>query len=106
MDLNSITPKTFLGKTCEAVGCIIIIGMWICSIYYYSRLPDMISIHSNIQGVTDGYGGKIFVFLYPAIATLFYVGMTLATKKNLRCMKLYLTIVFAIVFAEVIVRSL
>ncbi len=106
MELNSIIPKTSFDKTCEAVGCIIIIGMWICSTYYYNRLPDTIPIHYNTQGVVDGYGGKIYIFLYPAIATLLYVGMTLVPKKSIRYIKLFVSIIFAVVLAKTIVGSL
>ncbi len=59
-----------------------------------------------MQVVIDGYGGKIYIFLYPTTATLLYVGMTLVPKKNLRYIKLFVTIIFAIVLAKTIAGSL
>ncbi|MFR9542168.1 MAG: DUF1648 domain-containing protein [Rikenellaceae bacterium] len=106
MDLNSITPTTSFDKTCEAVGCIITISMWICATYYHNLLPDTIPIHYNMQGVVDGYGGKIYIFLYTSLATLLYAVMTLVPKKSLRYIKLFVTIIFAIVLAKTIVGSL
>ena len=45
-------------------------AMWAISAREYSSLPDIIGIHFGVDGTADGFGGKGFVFLMPAISTV------------------------------------
>ncbi len=45
-------------------------AMWAISAKEYSSLPDIIGIHFGVDGTADGFGGKGFVFLMPAISTV------------------------------------
>jgi len=40
------------------------------SAWAYQLLPESIAIHWNAQGTSDGYGGRGFVFLMPAVSLL------------------------------------
>ena len=42
--------------------------MFIASAIIYPHLPEIIPTHWNAMGVVDGYGGKISIFIFPAIS--------------------------------------
>ncbi|MDD2494015.1 MAG: SdpI family protein [Tissierellia bacterium] len=46
---------------------IIFVVTLIVAIFSYGYLPDQIPIHFNVAGEIDNYGGKIYIFLFPAI---------------------------------------
>ena len=46
-----------------------LVAMWAIAIREYSSLPEVIGIHFGLNGEADGFGGKGFVFLMPALST-------------------------------------
>ncbi len=48
---------------------ILLAAMWVFAAAVYTRLPDRIPTHWNLQGQPDGWGGRLAAFLFPAIAT-------------------------------------
>lgn len=47
----------------------LLVAMWAIAIREYSSLPEIIGIHFGLNGEADGFGGKGFVFLMPALST-------------------------------------
>lgn len=64
----------------EFSGWVILAVVWGFVSYSYSSMPDTIPTHFNASGRPDGFGSKISIFLLPAIATVFYVGLTILNK--------------------------
>jgi uncharacterized membrane protein len=71
---------TTTDKVVEILGWFVLLATWIFTISSYSSLPDTIPIHYNGAGKADGFGGKINILLLPFIATILFVGMTVANK--------------------------
>ena len=63
---------------------LIIIGITIAMIcmplYFYTQLPDIISIHFNAAGEVDGHGSKQLIWIIPVIGILMYLGMNQLLK--------------------------
>ncbi len=55
-------------------SCILVLVMMlvVCG-YYYSILPEVIPIHFNEKGITDGYGPKGMIWSLPAIAFFIFL---------------------------------
>ena len=71
---------TTTDKVVEILGWFVFLAIWIFTISSYSSLPDTIPIHYNGVGKADGFGDKINILLLPFIATILFVGMTIANK--------------------------
>lgn len=63
-------PRTLSDIIVEVFNILIIIALWIFSIYFFSKSPQIIVSHFDIQGNPDGYGSKSFLFFLPALASL------------------------------------
>ena len=71
---------TTADKAMELIGWFALITIWIIVISSYSNLPDTIPIHYNAVGKADGFGNKINILILPLVATILFVGMTIANK--------------------------
>ncbi len=71
---------TTADKMVEILGWFALLSIWIFTIASYSSLPDTIPIHYNGAGKADGFGNKINILILPFIATILFVGMTIANK--------------------------
>ena len=71
---------TTTDKAVEILGWFSLLAIWIFTIASYSNLPDTIPIHYNGAGKADGFGNKINILILPFIATILFVGMTVANK--------------------------
>jgi len=71
---------TTADKAVEILGWFALLTIWIFTIASYSNLPDTIPIHYNGAGKADGFGSKINILILPFIATILFVGMTIANK--------------------------
>jgi len=67
-------------NTMEAVGQLLLVGLWSLTLYAYAKLPNTIPTHFNGAGLADGFGDKATLFLLPTLATLFYAGTTAINK--------------------------
>jgi uncharacterized membrane protein len=74
------TELTTADKMVEILGWFVLLVTWIFTIASYSNLPDIIPIHYNGAGKADGFGNKINILILPFIATILFVGMTIANK--------------------------
>lgn len=72
--------RTTTDKVVEILGWIALLSIWVLTIASYSNLPKTIPIHYNGAGNADGFGSKINILMLPFIATILFVGMTIANK--------------------------
>ena len=49
---------------------VLLAAMWVAAAAAYPRLPERIATHWNVHGQVDGWGGRAWAFLFPAMATL------------------------------------
>lgn len=73
-------PFTRTDRFLEFSGWAILAILWVFVLFNYSALPDTIPTHFNASGKPDGFDKKISILLIPAIATIFYVGLTLLNR--------------------------
>jgi len=71
---------TTTDKVVELIGWFALLTTWIVVVSSYSNLPDTIPIHYNAVGKADGFGNKINILILPLVATILFVGMTVANK--------------------------
>ncbi len=67
-------------KAMELIGWIVVLGIWILPLYYYSGLPESIPIHYNGAGEVDSLGGKASIFILPIISTILFIALTILNK--------------------------
>lgn len=68
-------------KQFEYFTLLLIAMYWIAAFYRYNHIPDTIPIHYGIDGSIDNYGSKIFIFIFPFLATIVYLLLLFATKN-------------------------
>ncbi|MFH2028941.1 MAG: DUF1648 domain-containing protein [Nanoarchaeota archaeon] len=102
-----------LNKT-DIAGLILILLMFVTSIYLYPGIPDKIPIHWNAAGEIDGYGSKgLGLFLLPSIIAgvfgLFILIPKMAVfKKNIESFMKYfngMKIVFILFFVGMYIAT-
>lgn len=71
---------TITDKVIELIGWLYLLAFWVLTITSYSSLPDTIPIHYNGAGQIDRFGNKINILILPFIATILFVGISLANK--------------------------
>ena len=69
-----------LDKKLELACMVILIGMWLLSIYALVKLPVTIPIHYNAAGQPDNYGPKATLLILPSLATFIYSSLTWLNK--------------------------
>jgi len=113
----------------ELMNICLLLLIWGYAIVEYAKLPDTIAIHFNAQGVADGHGNKMMLWLMPALATFIFFVMFIINKfphvhnymvniteenalKNyrlstrvLRLVNLYCLLLFAAITYEIISMS-
>jgi uncharacterized membrane protein len=73
----ALTPAE---RMLEMAGWVVLVVLWVLSIWSFFILPDTIPIHFNASGQADGYGEKGTIFFLPALATIVSVGITTLSK--------------------------
>lgn len=71
---------TSIDLTCEILGWILVLGMWLLTLNKYGTLPDRIPIHYNILGEADGFGKKSAIITLPLISTILFIVLTILNK--------------------------
>ncbi|MGV8138604.1 MAG: DUF1648 domain-containing protein [Mangrovibacterium sp.] len=71
---------TATDKAVELIGWLMLLAVWVLTITSYSNLPETIPTHFNEEGKADGFGSKINILILPFVATILFVGMTIANK--------------------------
>jgi len=67
-------------KLLELAGWLILVFIWVITLYNYSSLPDIIPTHFNGAGKIDAYGSKITIYLLPLIGSIIFIGLTFLNK--------------------------
>ena len=82
MGLNpKIKPHlTTIDKVIGITVWAILLVIWTVTLLNYSSLPGKIPIHFNLEGVTDGFSSKISILIWPALATVLCLGLTLLAR--------------------------
>jgi hypothetical protein len=73
--------KTTYDHILEALSLIALLVAYYPLIFFGKLDANALPIHFNINGVVDGWGSKYFIFFFPSIATIMYVGI-LYFEKN------------------------
>src|SRR6218665_387519 len=73
-------PLTVSDKIIEITGLVVLVAFWCFTLFHYNQLPEIIPTHFTSNGEVDGYGGKWTIILSPIIATILYLGITLASR--------------------------
>jgi uncharacterized membrane protein len=67
-------------KAVEVISWILLLSIWALTLSGYSKMPEIIPTHYNASGDADGFGQKVTIFLLPVIATILFIGLTIANK--------------------------
>lgn len=67
-------------KVVEVISWILLLSIWALTLTGYSKMPEIIPTHYNSSGEADGFGQKITILLLPVIATILFIGLTIANK--------------------------
>ncbi len=59
------------------ISGIVLVGIWLLCLYYFSEIPERIPVHFNFSGNADRYGAKSMIWLLPALGTILYFSLTL-----------------------------
>ncbi len=71
---------TKVDKIIDIISLSVVVAIWAVVSFYYAKLPEIIPIHFNANGIADGYGSKNHILLLPIIATVFFVGLYLLNR--------------------------
>jgi uncharacterized membrane protein len=71
---------TAFDRKVEGFALAILILMWIGTMVFFERLPEVIPSHFSLSGKADGFRDKTSIFFLPLIATIIYIGMTLINR--------------------------
>lgn len=78
----SIEIEKDRGDTILEFACLIVLKtILLVSLISFIYVDDIIPIHFNFKGEVDGYGNKMFLFLFPLISIIIYTSMTWLEKK-------------------------
>lgn len=113
----------------EAIGWAFLAILWVVTLSFYDKLPEIIPTHFDALGQPNQHGSKLSIMFLPVIGTLVFLGLTvlnmyphifnLPVKINesnayrqytnatrmLRIIKISITIVFSLVVYMIIVAA-
>ena len=69
-----------IDKIMELLGYILLLLLWIITLYALVNAPAIIPIHFDASGKVDGYGKKATILFLAFIPTLLFVGLTQLNK--------------------------
>jgi uncharacterized membrane protein len=75
-----VIELTSFDKALEIIGWILIILIWILTIYKYPALPETVPTHFNISGKVDDNGARRTVLILPIVSTILFAGLTILNK--------------------------
>ena len=70
-----------LDRTLDLLSNVLVIVMWLLTIFVFIKSPTIIPTHFNASGIPDDYGNKISILILPIIATVIYFGISWLTKN-------------------------
>ncbi len=75
-----ILPLSKFDNKLELTSKVVLIIMWVLTLYTFFKLPTTIPTHFNASGQADDYGNKLTLFILPILATVIYFGLTQLNK--------------------------
>jgi len=67
-------------KARETAGYLMIVILWLFTLFAYFNLPNNIPVHFNASGKPDNYGGKISILILPIVAAVVFFTITFLNK--------------------------
>ena len=64
----------------EIAGLVAVLALWILLMATYSGLPELIPLQYNALGQVVNFGVKSSIFIFPAIATAIFAGLTILSR--------------------------
>lgn len=64
----------------EILGCVALVCLWAFVLLNYNKLPEIIPVHFNENGIGDKFGNKNNILALPIVATLLFVFLTFLSK--------------------------
>jgi uncharacterized membrane protein len=77
---NLKIKRDWLDYLLEICSILILFSIVIVVMVNYSTLQNIIPTHYNLTGAADSYGSKNTMWIYPLVAILFYVGLSIVIK--------------------------
>ncbi|WP_367329924.1 DUF1648 domain-containing protein [Sphingobacterium multivorum] len=71
---------TTADKVLEFMGWCVVLLLWYVVTVHYSKLPEIVPVHYNIEGKVDKFGPKSILLMLPLIATVLYLAMTIINR--------------------------
>jgi len=68
---------SFWDKVVETAGWVVLVLLWLITIFSWFNLPEVIPTHFNAAGVVDGHGSKGALLVLPVIGTFLFGLITL-----------------------------
>ncbi|ADC66599.1 protein of unknown function DUF1648 [Ferroglobus placidus DSM 10642] len=74
-------------RSFQLVVVLLLVLIWVTSIYAYSTLPERVPVHFNASGKADSYGGKIIFLLLPLSFSFAPVILLVISSKRSEVLK-------------------
>lgn len=74
---NLKIKRDWLDYLIEICSILILFSIIIVVLVNYSTLQNIIPTHYNLSGAVDSYGSKNLIWIYPLVAILVYVGLSI-----------------------------
>jgi uncharacterized membrane protein len=71
---------TSLDKMLDTASAVLLIAMWVFTIYSFIEMPETIPTHYNLKGEVDDYGSKMTILILPFITSILFVALTWLNK--------------------------
>ena len=72
--------KSKTDRRLELFGGILLLLLWLITVYVYAHSPGTIPIHFDDSGKTNNYGSRNMLFFLTILATIIYAGITQLNK--------------------------
>jgi uncharacterized membrane protein len=83
-DMEKKLPVKIERSTFDSVldylGWLILIFLWVMTVYSYATLNTTIPTHFNASGRADAFGNKHTLFILPVLGTIIFTGLTILNR--------------------------
>jgi uncharacterized membrane protein len=64
---------TYGDRFIETISWVFLAFLWILTLSFYDKLPDIIPIHFDLLGQPNDHGSKLTIMFLPIIGTLVFI---------------------------------
>ncbi|MBS4042984.1 MAG: DUF1648 domain-containing protein [Chitinophagaceae bacterium] len=68
----------------RVLALLLLISIWIYSLYCYTIFPESIPVHFNFNGTPDRFGNKLTIILLPIISTFVFFVLSFALNFSMK----------------------